>query len=135
MNKAYLQELFSDFVETLPDHLSIQLQSNFPGASNCYKLTRCIPLIDSATGGDLVLQPGGHYSIVSFGVYEGIIGVSLCVLEAAGDEAGRLITGIDLTALAVCQCDRVDNNYLHLFCDPYSPEYPPIEFLELPSIN
>jgi len=127
LNKSYLQEFFSDLVETLPEHLSLQLQSQFPGASNCYNLNRCIA--------EIQLEAGGHYSIVRFGVYEGTIDVSLCVLENAKHEGGHLITGIDLTALAVCQCTRVDDNYLHLFCDPYAPEYPRIEFLDIPSIN
>ena len=96
---------------------------------------RCIHAIQIETGRHILFKPGGHYSIVHFGVSEEIIEVSLCVLENATHEGGQLITGIDLTALAVCQCNRIDVNYLHLFCDPYSPEYPPIEFLELPSIN
>ena len=127
MNKSYLQELFSDLVETLPEHLSLQLQSHFPGASNCYNLKHCIP--------EIQLEAGGHYSIVRFGVYEGTIDVSLCVLENAKHRGGHLITGIDLTALAVCHCTRIDDNYLHLFCDPYAPEYPPIEFPNIQSIN
>lgn len=135
MNKTYLQELFSDFVETLPERLSLQLRANFPGASNCYNLTRGFPAIQVDTGNSIVIGPGGHYSIFRFGISDGIIDVSLCVLEAIGHESGRLITGIDLTALAVCQCNRVDDNYLHLSCDPYEPEYPPIEFPEIPSFN
>lgn len=127
MNKSYLQEFIYDLVATLPQDLSLQLQSNFPGASNCYYLKYCIP--------EIQLEPGGHYSIVRFGVYEGTIDVSLCVLENENHEAGHLITGIDLTALAVCQCTRVDDNYLHLFCDPYAPEYPQIDFPDIPSIS
>ena len=127
MNKSYLQEFISDLVATLPEDLSLQLQSNFPGASNCYNLKYGIP--------EIQLEPGGHYSIVRFGVYEETIDVSLCVLENEKHEGGHLITGIDLTALAVCQCTRVDDNYLHLFCDPYAPEYPLIDFPDIPSIN
>lgn len=135
MNKTYLQEFFSELVETLPEHLSLQLQSNFPGASNCYSLTRCIRAVQADTGRHIVFEPGGHYSIVRFGVSEQTIEVSLCVLENTTHEGGELVTGIDLTALAVCQCNRIDYNYLHLTCDPYSPEYPPIEFPALPSVN
>ena len=98
-------------------------------------LKRCIPAIKMDTGDSIVIQAGGHYSIVRFEVCLGIVEVSLCVLEAAGDESGRLIPGIDLTALAVCQCNRVDDKYLHLTCDPYEPEYPPIDFPTIPSIN
>ena len=135
MKKTYLQETFSDLVETLPERLSLQLRANFPGASNCYNLTRGIPALKVDTGESIVIEPGGHYSIVQFQVCLGIVEVSLCVLEAAGDESGRLISGIDLTVLAVCQCNRVDDDYLHLVCDPYEPEYPPIDFPEIPSIN
>ena len=127
MNKSYLQGFISDLVETLPEHLSLQLHSNLPGASSCYNLKCCIP--------EIQLETGGHYSIVRFGLYEGTINVSLCVLQNAKHAGRHLITGIDLTALAVCHCNRVDDNYLHLFCDPYAPEYPPMEFLDIPSVN
>lgn len=127
MNKAYLLDFVSELVETLPEHLSLQLRSRFPGASNCYNLNRCIP--------EIQLEAGGHYSIIRFGLSEDTIDVSLCVLENGKHESGHLITGIDLTALVVCECNRIDHNYLHLFCDPYAPEYPLIEFLEIPSIN
>lgn len=127
MKKAYLQEFFTELLETLPTDLSLQLESRFPGASNCYNLIRGYPEIE--------LEAGGHYSVVRFGLYEGTLDVSLCVLENGKHESGHLITGVDLTALAVCQCNRVDDTYLHLFCDSYSPQYPPIEFFELPSGN
>ena len=148
MNRSYLQDFFSDLVETLPNHLSLELQSTFPGASNCYNLNRSLPaleilpLLETEQDPDysIVLQPGGHYSIVRFGVGRGEdhqdhFEVSLCVLENGKHKGGHLITGVDLTALSVCQCNRTDHNYLHLFCDPYEPEYPLIDFPEIPSIN
>ena len=97
MNKSHLQEFIFDLVATLPEDLSLHLQSNFPGASNCYNLKYSIP--------EIQLEAGGHYSIVRFGVYEGTIDISLCVLENEEHEGRHLITGIDLTAFAVCQCN------------------------------
>ena len=135
MNKSYLQDFLSDLFETLPEHLSLNLRSTFPGASNCYSLKRCLHGIQVDSGDSIVIEPGGHYSIVRFGVYEGTIDVSLCVLENAQHRAGHLITGVELTALAVCQCTRIDDNYLHLFCNPYELEYPLIDFPDIPSIN
>ncbi len=142
MDRSYLQEFISDLVETLPIHLSLQLQSTFPGASNCYSLKRFLPALEIGQDAynSIVLQPGGHYSIVRFGVgtgedYQEHVEVSLCVLENAKHKSGHLIKGVDLAMLSVCQCNRTDHNYLHLFCDPYEPEYPLIDFPEIPSIN
>lgn len=95
----------------------------------------CVPAIEMDKDESIVIHPGGHYSIVSFGGSEEIIDVSLCVLENAMHEPGHLITGIDLSALAVCQCNRVDDNYSLLFGESYEPKYPPIEFPDSLSIN
>jgi hypothetical protein len=135
LNKSYLQDFLSDLFETLPEHLSLNLRSTFPGASNCYSLKRCLHGIQVDSGDSIVIEPGGHYSIVCFGVFEGTIDVSLCVLENAQHQAGHLITGVELTALTVCQCTRIDDNYLHLFCNPYELKYPLIDFPDIPSIN
>ena len=135
MNKSYLQDFITDLFGTLPEHLSLNLRSTFPGASNCYSLKRRLHGIQVDSGDSIVIEPGGHYSIVRFGVYEGTIDVSLCVLENAQHQEGHLITGVELTALAVCQCTRIDDNYLHLFCNPYELKYPLIDFPDIPSIN